>query len=72
MEKAVGRWNKYNIKSSRPPTGKEGSTLYAAWAKEYGEEKATRLYREFKYQTSHGQKPPLNSKQTNNEAITAY
>lgn len=46
--------NGYNVKSLKVPKGKEGSLMYLAWLKEYGEEEATRLYVEFRYQVSHG------------------
>lgn len=49
-----GKWNKYNIKSARPPDGRKGSEYYRLLLKVYGENEAIRLYHLFKYQLNQG------------------
>lgn len=51
-----GYWNKYNIKSLKVDRGKEGSEYYKHLVKAYGVVEADRRYKEFKYQSTHGQK----------------
>lgn len=51
----ASKWNKYNIKSSRPSRGKEGSEYYKHLQKAYPEE-ADQRYKDFKYHQTHGQK----------------
>jgi len=50
-----GTWNKYNIKSPRPPNGKNGSEYYEHLLSVYPKAKADKIYQQFKYQVSHGQ-----------------
>lgn len=51
-----GKWNKYNIKSLETRNGKDGSQYYAYLLQFYTIAVADRLYKEFKYKSTHGQK----------------